>query len=178
MINLHTYNYLHDFSLAAVWRDSGEVQYIGYAAETYPPHTANNISSNLLTKLSEALVPENCPINRIMITNQLGGGKVLGYKCSNWLRREWQGSLRTFNQNKSWEFTDVIKIRKRSRYECDLWFGARKEFHFDELQIYRAASRRRCNIIRQWAARPDGIWFRKDHDKPILSEVLTADMFS
>ena len=121
----------------------------------------------MCSRLSEALVPENCPINRIMITNQLGGGKVLGYKCSNWLRREWQGSLRTFNENKSWEFTDVIKIRKRSRYKCDLWFGARKEFHFDELQIYRAASRHRCNQIRQWAARPDGIWFRKDHDKPL-----------
>ena len=120
----------------------------------------------MCSRLSEAWVPENCP-NRIMITNQLGGGKVLGYKCSNWLRREWHGSLRTFNQNKSWEFTDVIKIGKRTRYECDLWFGARKEFHFDELEIYRAAANPRCNQIRQWAARPDGIWFRRDHDKPL-----------
>ncbi|CAF2178404.1 hypothetical protein BRARA_G02093 [Brassica rapa] len=116
---------------------------------------------------SEAWIKENCPINRIMITNQLGGGQVLGYKCSNWLYQNWEGGLRTFNQNRTWEFADVTNRRERTRYACDLWFGARKEFHFDELEIYRAAANTRCNQIRQWAARPDGIWFRRDHDKPL-----------
>ncbi|KAG2252708.1 hypothetical protein Bca52824_082844 [Brassica carinata] len=102
-----------------------------------------------------------------MITNQLGGGQVLGYKCSNWLSQNWRGGLSTLNQNRTWEFADVTNRRERTRYECDLWFGARKEFHFDELEIYRAAANPRCNQIRQWAARPDGIWFRRDHDKPL-----------
>ncbi|CAH8356144.1 unnamed protein product [Eruca vesicaria subsp. sativa] len=102
-----------------------------------------------------------------MITNQLGGGKVLGYNCRNWLSHDWQGSLRNFNQNRTWEFADLSTRRERTQYECDLWYGDRKEFHFDKLEIYRAAASDRCNQIRQWAARPDGIYFRRDHDKPL-----------
>lgn len=118
---------------------------------------------------------ETCQLNRVVISNQLGSNELLEFHCRNTTFVFPVNTLRNFNDEQTFEFADV-KSKKRTRYECDLLsFGGATRYYFDKLEVYRAARKRRCGQLRQWAARHDGIYFRRDYNKP-LGHVLNWKM--
>ncbi|AEC05800.1 Plant self-incompatibility S1 [Arabidopsis thaliana x Arabidopsis arenosa] len=104
--------------------------------------------------------------NVVEIHNQLAPGKLLKHHCRGSINEQDKGvQYLKVNQNFTIVFSDVSNRRERTVWTCMLNHGDKMEFHFN-LQVYRAAATERCNQYRSWTAKPDGIWFRRDRNKP------------
>lgn len=111
---------------------------------------------------------EACAVNRVIIQNELGPNTPLQYHCRGWNGQDTGvDTLKTVGGTYTIELSDVTNRRERTRWECDLRWGPAKEYHFDHLEVYRAAISRRCGQLRHWSARKDGIYFRKDSNLPL-----------
>ncbi|KAL9840093.1 putative plant self-incompatibility S1 [Arabidopsis thaliana] len=88
--------------------------------------------------------------NVVEIHNQLAPGKLLKHHCRGSINEQDKGvQYLKVNQNFTIVFSDVSNRRERT-----VW------------TLYRAAATERCNQYRSWTAKPDGIWFRRDRNKP------------
>lgn len=104
--------------------------------------------------------------NIVEIHNQLAPGKLLSHRCRGSINEQDKG-LQYLKVNQTFKivFSDVSNRRERTVWTCMLRHGPKLEFYFN-LQVYRAASTERCDQYRSWTAKPDGIWFRRDREKP------------
>ncbi|EOA33974.1 hypothetical protein CARUB_v10021469mg [Capsella rubella] len=103
-----------------------------------------------------------CPSNEVIITNDLGPGLVLQYHCHS--RDDNLGVQHLqYNDTKRIKFGD--KIGKRTRWTCLLKHGIRMQF-YREFIAYRMANVRRCNAMRHWYARKDGIYINRNQRPP------------
>lgn len=110
---------------------------------------------------------EACASNRIVIQNDLGPNTPLQYRCRGWNDQD-SGVrvLRNVGATYTIELSDVTNYNERTKWNCELRYGPRNEFYFD-IEVYRAAAKVRCGQLRHWVARKDGIYFRRDANKPL-----------
>ncbi|CAA7039366.1 unnamed protein product [Microthlaspi erraticum] len=110
---------------------------------------------------------EACAPNRIIIQNDLGPNTPLQFRCRGWNGQDTGiDTLNRVGATYTIELSDVTNYRERTEWNCELRYGAAKEFFFD-IQVYRAAAGVRCGQLRHWVARRDGIYFRRDANKPL-----------
>ncbi|ESQ55106.1 hypothetical protein EUTSA_v10026508mg [Eutrema salsugineum] len=116
---------------------------------------------------------ESCPDHRVVITNQLGKGRALQYRCTGSHDGSNTGirTLAKFNQSYQFLFRDWptswTDEQNRSRFVCDLSWGPQNENRADNIEVYRAAMNRRCGLLRQYIAREDGFYYRSAYNVPV-----------
>ncbi|CAN8252890.1 unnamed protein product [Cochlearia groenlandica] len=109
---------------------------------------------------------KSCAPNRVILGNYLkrdneGNDRALQYRCRG-SKGEDTGVkfLKSRNEGYKFEFADT---KERTTWKCDIRFG---KYYFDNLQVYRAASLRRCGQLRMWLFGNQGIYFTRDAKLP------------
>ncbi|CAH8272194.1 unnamed protein product [Arabidopsis lyrata] len=113
---------------------------------------------------------EACRYNRIEIQNHLPPGTILQVHCRS---KNPNGDVGVKQLKDAivpiiMEFQDKSIDHKKRAWMCRLSYISKKyklEYYYD-IQVYRAATFRRCGELRRWIAYKDGIYFTKHHDKP------------
>ncbi|ESQ29752.1 hypothetical protein EUTSA_v10023818mg, partial [Eutrema salsugineum] len=114
--------------------------------------------------LHESFVFDKSKDNVIVIRNQLGSGIILQHHCRCNINNEDRGIRKLeFNGNYTINFKDSGD--KRTTWNCVLSYGPKMEYFFD-VEVYRAARTNRERQLREWAARTDGIYTRRNSNKP------------
>ena len=105
--------------------------------------------------------------NRIVIRNWFDHGQVLLVKCkSNWGRSETSrlvasadGTLFVFFFNDHpWPF--------HTRWDCNISYRDDNHTYYYDLEAYHS-NFQRCDQLREWIGRDDGIWFTRSDDYPV-----------
>ncbi|CAA7045739.1 unnamed protein product [Microthlaspi erraticum] len=118
----------------------------------------------LVIAMCVGLNEAGCAHNRVEIHNQLGPGEYLEISCG--------GPTRTVMH--TLQFNDpplVITFHDVgwphiTKWKCQLMHGFNLATYYD-VQVYRSVSAiKKCGQFRSWIAKPDGIWFTRDHRKP------------
>ena len=99
------------------------------------------------------------PKRHVMITNDLGVGKVLKIKCKS-KDNDLGIHYLTFHNTFQWEFRD--KFLSDTRFYCYMWWGKNVTKSFDAYIAKRDAIN--CADCK-WSIRTDGAyWFNPDHN--------------
>lgn len=112
---------------------------------------------------------EGCATNRVIISNELGFGQHLGYRCRCvWPSLDSGDRILKNNENKTYAFADVSTPTQTRRLVCDLWFGPGRQYYLTTALYRGIPNHISCNQIRQWAARPEGLYLTRDSRRPLV----------
>ncbi|KAF8044748.1 hypothetical protein N665_7110s0002 [Sinapis alba] len=104
-----------------------------------------------------------CKDNRVVIINQLGPGILLTYDCY-YKNPDIHAGKYTLKFNKwhDMEFQDASITFVKKTITCNFKYD---KYYYD-FRAYREAAFGRCGALRSYAARKDGIYFRRSYQKP------------
>ncbi|CAN8243548.1 unnamed protein product [Cochlearia groenlandica] len=111
---------------------------------------------------------EGCKKNRIVFRNELVSRRVLQIICRSSDRQK-RNEYLDFNAPPFFiEFSDTRNpFHYKTQWDCQLNHGPGLDNSYYDIQVYKAANVYRCGQLREWVARVDGIYFRKDSQKPL-----------
>ncbi|KAL0878326.1 hypothetical protein Bca101_028032 [Brassica carinata] len=117
---------------------------------------------------------EACAESRVVFTNEIGKGIIFHVKCQSWnpAINHPQINIQP-GRNHIFRF---VSAEERTRYDCNVFYQLPvdpnnprpriKQYH--DLIAFRAGTRSsKCGQYREWCARHDGIYFRRNPNKPL-----------
>ncbi|CAN8244973.1 unnamed protein product [Cochlearia groenlandica] len=110
-------------------------------------------------------INEACPENRFVLENDIGPNIPVQYHCLGLPGQDTGVKVLKYRTNYTHWFKDVF--RKRTTWTCQIRYGNPLTHSFDRLQVYRGARDSRCNQLRHWSFRINGIYFRRDQAKSL-----------
>ncbi|WZY77236.1 hypothetical protein YC2023_023620 [Brassica napus] len=111
-----------------------------------------------------------CAKSNVEIRNELGKGIKLEIECRTVEPTKNLGRVSIpFNDRMAYGFVAVYERRHRTIHTCNIWYASPKNprnprggMHIvNKLETFAAGSNR-CGQYREWVARPDGIYFRRN----------------
>ncbi|KAL0826152.1 hypothetical protein Bca101_049829 [Brassica carinata] len=116
-----------------------------------------------------------CAKSNVEIRNELGKGIMLEIECKTVEPTKNLGRVSIpFNDRMGYGFVAVHERRHRTIHTCNIWYTSPKNpknprggMHIvNKLETFAAGANRRCGQYREWVARPDGIYFRRNVKDP------------
>lgn len=120
-------------------------------------------------QLNEAVYIGGCKVNSVIISNELTPSATLNIHCFNGKKDMGIANLHYQAYPYKILFDDpTLGFGKTKVYRCILKHGRKLEYYYD-IQVYKGASaKQRCGASREWTAKVDGIYFRKDGIEPMV----------
>uniref|UniRef100_A0A0D3ARM7 Uncharacterized protein n=1 Tax=Brassica oleracea var. oleracea TaxID=109376 RepID=A0A0D3ARM7_BRAOL len=121
------------------------------------------------------VLSEGCAKSNVEIRNELGKGIMLEIECKTVEPTKNLGRVSIpFNDRMGYGFVAVHERRHRTIHTCNIWYTSPKNpknprggMHIvNKLETFAAGANRRCGQYREWVARPDGIYFRRNVKDP------------
>ncbi|EOA18831.1 hypothetical protein CARUB_v10007445mg [Capsella rubella] len=109
-------------------------------------------------------VNEACKLNEIVFKNELGAGKRFEYQCHDGKTNSGVKYLNN-NANSGIRFKDTGK--QTSLWKCNLKHGVTVKYYYNVEAYLPTINYPRCGQLREYTARPDGVYFRKDNYPPV-----------
>ncbi|CAN8253583.1 unnamed protein product [Cochlearia groenlandica] len=104
--------------------------------------------------------------NHVVIQNEIDPGMVLDIQCRRKNRKNpptKYGRLNFKDPNYTIEFEDDYPYDEA--WYCILSYGTNPKYWYD-IEVYRQGFRPKCNQLRLWVAKKDGIWFTRNYRSP------------
>ncbi|KAG2313614.1 hypothetical protein Bca52824_025171 [Brassica carinata] len=118
---------------------------------------------------------EACAESRIDIKNELGKGVVLEIGCRSVTPTKNMGRVSIqFNDKMGYGVVALHERGTRTIITCNIWHAIPKSpknprggmIMVNKLEAFAAGANRKCGQYREWVARPDGIYFRRNVKDP------------
>ncbi|CAN8325484.1 unnamed protein product [Cochlearia groenlandica] len=111
-------------------------------------------------------VNEACKETHIVFHNEISPKSLLGIDCKGKVTKS---TRLGYKEDPPFivAFKDNDDVFVRRKVDCVLSYEPEKgPRRFFNLEAYNA-KRKRCGQLRVWTAREDGIWFKREHNKPL-----------